>query len=317
MPVVYGNVITSTQVGQRLEHVACEKCATEFYYELTRVGVGKGSALYNIGQQGAAQRAQIAATQNLGQRLDQEAELVPCPKCHWVNQDLVDRYRQRKYRNAPIIIGLIIAAGFITSPIIWAALDEWLGYKSSVPVIVSRLIMAVTLASPLYVLFVRRLLRARINPNATYPRVPKVPPGTPPALTPLSNPDTGELFLAPVVNGNQLNQANDQTNWAVFRPAQISFPPVCCVCLERATTRYRSPLMVNQRSEFAVPLCATCSTRLTRRWWLTLMIIVLFCTGAAVLAATTLPFGERDRPLDPLQHGWRVCRTDRRCDDRR
>src|SRR5271154_6989701 len=120
MAVVYGKVISATQLGQKLEPVTCEKCKTEFFYELTRVGVGKGSALYNIGQAGASHRARSAAAQDLNQRLNQEAELVPCPKCHWVNQDLVDRYRHRKYRRAPLVIGIIMVVGFVASMIVWA-----------------------------------------------------------------------------------------------------------------------------------------------------------------------------------------------------
>ena len=39
-----------------------------------------------------------AARKDLARRLERESEMVPCPKCQWVNEDLIARYRRRKYR---------------------------------------------------------------------------------------------------------------------------------------------------------------------------------------------------------------------------
>jgi hypothetical protein len=91
---------TTTVVGRRWEQVACEKCQTTFHYELVRVGVGSGSAPYFIGQDSARDRSAGAAHKDVNKKLEREAELVPCPKCHRVNQSLIRRYRRgiRRYR---------------------------------------------------------------------------------------------------------------------------------------------------------------------------------------------------------------------------
>jgi hypothetical protein len=63
--IVGGKVFTAGQTGSRLQDVACEKCKTKFCYELVRTGVGKGSAVYMIGQTSAKNRASNAAARDL------------------------------------------------------------------------------------------------------------------------------------------------------------------------------------------------------------------------------------------------------------
>jgi hypothetical protein len=271
MPIYVGKEITATVAGRRIETVRCEKCGTVFYYELTRVGLGKGSAPYFIGHNSASNRAAAAAKRDLSHRLDHEAELVPCPKCHWVNDDLVRRYRRRQYRRAPLLIVIIVIAGFVAAPLVAAGLTETLGYNSHVPSAVMLAVLVTCLLSPVWVLLIRRSLRHRINPNTTYPRWPTVPPGTPPALVEQRDPQSGEMRLVPAAARE--HQHRDHPEWAMFRPGQVQLPPVCCVCLAPATTKYRSPLKVNETSDVEVPLCSSCSGGLSRQWWRTFCIV--------------------------------------------
>src|SRR5690242_15731697 len=120
MFVYVSRTFTTTVVGRRWEKVTCEKCQAEFHYELVRIGVGSSSAPYYIGQDSARQRASGTAQRNLDKRLAREAELVPCPKCRWVNQDLIRRYRRSLYRAGP---WLSLLLWLVSGAIILGTLD--------------------------------------------------------------------------------------------------------------------------------------------------------------------------------------------------
>src|SRR4051812_7492944 len=89
---------TTTVVGARIVSVNCENCGCDYYFELRRVGTGVGIAPYSLGQGRAEQSASERANQNIADRLEGEAELVPCPKCHWINEELVTAYRKSSYQ---------------------------------------------------------------------------------------------------------------------------------------------------------------------------------------------------------------------------
>lgn len=289
MPIIVATEIKTAVAWGRIVPVSCEKCRTAFYYELVRVGVGKASALYGIGEEGASSRASDAATRDLAGRLDEEAELVACPKCNWVNQDLVDRYRRRLYRRAPLLIAIVVVAGLVISPIVAAGLSEALGYQSYVPRYVTLALFAVCFSSPAWILLLRRSLRSRIDPNATHPRRPVVPPGTPPALVEHRDRKTGAAHLVPAMPASA--DVGDRRNreWAVYRPGQVEFPNVCCCCLAPATTAFRPVLAVNAGGDLPVPLCAQCSSRCAMRWWISLLVVAVASFAIAGLIALVGP----------------------------
>jgi hypothetical protein len=91
MFIYYARRYESTVVGKRLVPVACEKCRCEYFFELARVGSGVAQAPYGIATKRAARFAQERAERDLNYRLQNDAELVPCPKCGWINDDLISR----------------------------------------------------------------------------------------------------------------------------------------------------------------------------------------------------------------------------------
>lgn len=287
MVVYVAKEITSSVAGGRLDEVTCEQCQQQFAYELVRVGVGKGTASYYIGQTGAANRAAAAAERDLSKRLDEDAELVPCPKCHWVNEDLIARFRKRLYRRAPLLIVILVVAAFIAPPIAGAGLMEWLGYNSRVPFLIAGALFFTLISSPAWVLLIRQALRRRINPNVRYPSRPSVPAGTPPALVRVVDAATHETIWSPAHPADAYSSA-DQT-WAIFRPGQIDMPDVCCVCLAKASTRYAPPLATNERSDLDIPLCTACQATLRSRWWRTLLLVALVAYTAAGVTAYLVP----------------------------
>lgn len=112
---VYKENFTTTQTGQVVKAVVCEKCQTEYFYVLSRKSVGHGTAVYGIGQASAAKHASAVAEKSLKQKLEQEVDLVPCPHCHGLNQEMVEQYRGQigadltKVIVAPAILGSIVA----------------------------------------------------------------------------------------------------------------------------------------------------------------------------------------------------------------
>src|ERR1700733_2571092 len=94
----FGRHYASTSIGGRIREVICDKCKYQYFYELTLMGAGSANAPYAIGSDAADKRATEQAERDLEKRLADEAELVPCPKCHWINDNLIQGYRRGRYR---------------------------------------------------------------------------------------------------------------------------------------------------------------------------------------------------------------------------
>ena len=117
MVFYYGKRFNSAFVGVRLVEVVCDKCGCEYQYKLARVGSGTAGAPYGIGSARAALSADKQARDNLNRRLAEEAELVPCPKCQWINDELVLAYRQGRYRGWTMLAGGLGLVGTLISMI--------------------------------------------------------------------------------------------------------------------------------------------------------------------------------------------------------
>ena len=295
MFIYVGKNFTATAEGRKLEEVHCDKCRTRFFYELVRVGTGTGTAPYYIGQDAAARRAEAAAQKAVAKRLAREAEMVPCPKCHWVNEALVARYRKRKYRQGTVLAVALAIAGVVGGVIVSAVLGDSHRHGPTLPTTAMAAVAGGGLAAAALVLLVRRMMRLRIDPNSSYPRRPSLPVGTPPPLVETTDPRTGQAVLAPVPvtadGGGGPGTRGGGAEWAVFRPGQVVLPPVCCVCLAGAATVYKPPMKVSENSDIEVPLCAVCAGRIRARWWLTALAVTGAALSAAGLVALLLPRG--------------------------
>lgn len=276
-----GKVFTSIATGRRVIHVSCEKCGREFYYELVRHGVGSASAPYYLGQGSAKRRAETSAQKKLKRRLDRESELVPCPKCNWVNESMIEGFRRTSYRQlgsyAWALGAIVTVAMFVTLSLINSKRPDGAAPLVAVAVAVGT---GAVCAAPL--LLVQYFLRHGINPNRTYPRKPVLPLATPKAWT-------AEELAAPakVSNKSELseNAGTPAGEWAMFRAGQLVIPDQwCCECLAPAVTTYKSPYRVDDRPRLQAPLCAECSSRLRRQWWTT----ALLTAGGATLASGLL-----------------------------
>lgn len=279
--------LVETYDGVRLEAVTCERCSTSFYYALNRQGVGKSSAFLFHALASDRQRASTAAQRDLDRQLDQAADLVPCPHCHWVNAGLIARYRQQQCRrivSAIVIAFLVLLFGGTIASVF---LSEHVDYRSRLPAIVSLSTLLLAFTSPGWMLVGRRLLRERINPNRTFPGLPVIPPGTPPALIKQTDRQTGEQCLVAVPRDEPAE--NSDIDWAIFRPGQFVLPLACCVCIGAATTYYRSPFQTAKNNEIAVPLCETCQAGRKRKWRLGLLVGASTAIVSSGLLAILLP----------------------------
>jgi hypothetical protein len=93
-----GKQFKAESAGALVVGVDCEKCGYRYYYELARIGIGTGVAHFGIGAGGAERSAAAASERDLQKRLESEAELVPCPNCNWISDELVRGYRRTRFR---------------------------------------------------------------------------------------------------------------------------------------------------------------------------------------------------------------------------
>jgi hypothetical protein len=294
MAFYIGEQYTAQVATRCIKDVQCEKCGADFHYELTRTAKGFAHAPYFVGRAEAAARAERAAQQRLRKRLETECEVVPCPRCNWVNEDMVRAFRRRKYRNLPLYSPLVMAGGLVLALFLGAGLAEVFGRRSAVPRTVRSAAIIVSVLSPAWLLALRAGLRWRFNPNQTFPDRPAVPLGTPPALVEGHSELIGQTSLVPVPN--RFEHAGLLEKWAVLRPGQAVLPRLCCVCMEPAPTTYSSPFKVNAWSDLAFPLCAGCAKRIRHRWWRVALLValaILALTGLLAAAVPGLDFFER------------------------
>jgi hypothetical protein len=274
----HGKRFDAAVAGARIVPVKCEKCGCEYFYELARVGEGAVTA-YLMAHAAAAESAQEKSQRDLNERLSHEAELVPCPKCNWINEELVHGYRRGRFRHAGALAfgivvvgtaGSLIAAWFTS---IGAARDrELLPYFLFVG-------PAIFAAIAVLILLFRTTVRSRIQPNVSFPLIPRLPPGSPPAM--LFDDATGEFQVA--ARSPQLDAAAG--DWHEFQLGRDTLPAVCCVCLKAAEAGRECKRHVANAVILAIPRCADCAICARRASWLAWVAItaIVLVAEAAVL----------------------------------
>ncbi|MCL2646647.1 MAG: hypothetical protein FWD61_06525 [Phycisphaerales bacterium] len=282
--VYYWRTFTATVPGSVMRPVVCEKCSTEFHYELVRAGTGAGAALYGLGQKSAKARAEKAARKNLAKRLSRDVEMVPCPKCRWVNAAAIKAFRKQCYTVwtkiavftlfVAAVVGVIV---LLTDIYGLNGLGKPRGFAN--PVLWYVLLSGVAVA--LIALMIRHALRWRIDPNRLVNGQPVVPPGTPPALVQQQTND-GHTIVVPVASVEV--DLERGANWAVFRPGQLHFDAMCCVCLGASERWYVAPLRM-AKTPLNVPICKACQWQITKRFLLRVAAGLLLAFLAAYVVS--------------------------------
>jgi hypothetical protein len=284
MLIYHGRNYHSASIGVRLVEVVCDKCGCVYFYRLARIGTGTATAHYGIGGDRAAQAAADQARQAMVRRLAEEAELVPCPQCQWINDALIAGSGQGRYLGMRtfgwgiVIVGIAVAVlgAFIVASEPAPAPGALNSFLIGVAVVTS------VLAGPAFLL--RHFLKKGFQPNRDHPLLPQIPRGTPPPL--VRDAATGALERAgPVPQDN-----GEADEWIDFQIGRSALPPVCCACLSPAAPQssYQHPL--SPAVNLVVPICTCCARQRTLRQWLGALVALGLMTlvGLPVLLALKL-----------------------------
>jgi hypothetical protein len=195
----YGRQFVSSSTGAQLVEVLCDKCGFNYFYILARVGSGTSSSSYGIGSALAERWASESAERELSRRLECEAELVPCPQCHWINESLISGYRKsvcRGWDKVALVIGFGGTCASLVAARVFPGGPAGEHFSQTFLLVVCPAV-SITLAG--LVLLLRRHIRLRIQPNKGFPLAPKLPGGSPPAL--IRDPHTG--LVEPYTKSNK------------------------------------------------------------------------------------------------------------------
>ncbi len=289
MVIYWDQKIQAESLGGQIAHVHCEKCEFSYYYLLTRMGRGTGVAPYSLGTTGAAEAAHVMSQTDLRERLENEAETVPCPKCHWISTELVNGYRRSQYRlfnTAAVFVVLVGSASFLIASwyfSIGPVLDRWL-----VPYcLIGGPLASIALGAALIGL--RNWLRSLIQPNRDFATAGKLPFGTPPAL--IRDDATGKFQLA----DPSLSNRHSQEKWVEWSFSHKSLPEICCECLGPPTPGREFPCEVTPSHVLKFPRCVDCIRK--ANWVCTqvgfvsfAVVMLVFAVGLLVLALAPTPF---------------------------
>ncbi len=142
-------------------------------------------------------------------------------------------------------------------------------------------------ALPLGILF-QMGMKLAIHPNLTYPAVPALPPGSPPALIAETYPT--EVVYTAAERADHEGREITAAVWVYFRLGQLLMPSACCCCMAKPTTTYSRPA-ASATSEVRVPLplCHDCSKRIRSAWRRAAIHTVLGSIAVCWLASIVLP----------------------------
>lgn len=239
------------------------------------MGSGAGVAPYSFGASSASSAAMGGAKADTERRLEGEAELVPCPRCNWINEDLITGYRNSCYRgyfgSVVAVATVVLAACLVMSWFVWIGPQADHGTLRYLLIYFPLAIIASVVCVKLFIGW----LRCRIQPNVNFPLAPNIPRGTPRALMVSAS---GELIT---VNSFEQLTADDSFD---FQIGKHRFPAACCCCLEKSNFEYVLGLAALPGTELQIPICFSCGTQSVRRKK-RIGIIVGIATFIASLAA--------------------------------
>ena len=293
---------TSADFGERLVRVECDECGCEYFYELRRMGTGSSSSPYGIGASSDARASQDQSHRDVQERLAFEADLVPCPECNWINDELVAGYRRSRYRQLGMAAAGIAFFGTVAS--LFGAWFTTIGPQPDRGALPYYLVggPALFVSLGVMVILLRTWLRSRIRPNKTFPLEPQLPPGSPPAML-LS--DSGEELQPAEPQDHSIGVGKD---WVDLQIGKHELPPVCSVCGGVSLPEHAYKIPVSDDVQLDVPRCAECRRRLdadARRLRAIASVCVLLGWGVACLSLSFDAIGSA-MLLFPFAIAWVV-----------
>lgn len=170
----------ATAGGSTWRNVTCEKCKKPYHYALVREAKASVRAAYALRQNAAEDRAEKTAEYRLMQLLEKGVDLVPCPACGWVQEEMVAEGKRRTARWLIFLAGLCAIAGLAMAMMPMGEL-MFVAEPEVTPAEKTRAIIGAILGfgGPVACLVLRWMIQSRVNPNANYPKMPKPIPGMP------------------------------------------------------------------------------------------------------------------------------------------
>ena len=272
----FSRQFASSQTGTRLAGVECDQCGCRYFYELTRLGIGSVSTPYGMMAMSAEESAKLQSASELLLRLAEEAELVPCPECHWINSELVTGYRLSRYRWAgPLAIGI---AFFGTIASLISAAFVWYGPPADHGALPYILIggPGISIAIASLLVLTRNLLRSRILPNRNYPAEPRIPPGVPSALLL----DEATETFHPVA-GNDVPASSDR-EWFDYQIGRHRLPNCCSQCLGEAASESVWTHPITVAVQLSLPRCGACRRKSKGEYLIAWPLAFLVSAGAGL-----------------------------------
>jgi hypothetical protein len=143
----------------------CEKCEAKYVYSMTRTGTGWGFSFLGVDYERAQRRAEARAAKNARRALQKESDVVPCPRCGWIQSQMARVMRGGAFGGWTVtgmaflavaaVLGAILASFYERPPRPSLALVFWF----AVPTALCALLGIGLFATG-------RIRRARIDPNA-------------------------------------------------------------------------------------------------------------------------------------------------------
>ena len=280
MSLYVGKQFEVSKVSNEVVSVQCDKCSCEYFYELARIGTGMANSHYGIGSAAAELRAAAKSQKDLEQRLELESELVPCPSCHWINDELVEGYRRGKFRSSGWVAFSIGLAGTLLSLVCaWFCSLGPARDRGALPYFLFAG-PAISAVLGLAVFLIAKAIRKSIRPNRNFPMLPRLPAGTPTAL--IIN-EAGEIEEV-----GQTQEANFESktieDWQTFQIGLHQLPTECCLCLDGASPKHGIELVVETSLKLDVPRCVACAKKSRLKFF----VIWLFVSLISILATSVL-----------------------------
>ncbi len=258
------------RLGQRVVRVDCTQCGCQYCFTLIRIGVGSAWATRDSLKEAEA---------DLEQRLETDTEPVPCPACHWINEDLIRGYRQGRYRSlGNVALAFTILGALPLIVLCWLIWDDPATSRRLWPYFVGQILGFWLVA--VCMIFLRNSLRSRIQPNRNYPLAPETIPGLPTAFV-------IDLATKQLTRATPSEAAENAARGPIgFRLGSDDLPTKCCDCLEEAAPGCEHPVRVTKTMNLGIPKCASCARRTRFKYWRAYLISWLvgaLVTGAVVL----------------------------------
>jgi hypothetical protein len=159
--IYFGRRYSVTLRQTIVRQVRCEKCNASYNYPVVRTAVGTGRSAYMLDNAGAQSRAKASAQSKLQAAISNGVEVVPCPSCGWLQQNMVRLLRDRQYVwTFPAGLATAIVAGFV------ALVVALLAWNGSALLFIPSAVLLLIATGGVGLIFLGRAWREKFDPNA-------------------------------------------------------------------------------------------------------------------------------------------------------